>query len=52
MNLIIMKKLCKNKLKKIRPGLSGIGSIIFSNDESLLKTNVDPVNFWKNIIAP
>ena len=46
------EKPVQNKLKNIKPGLSGIGSIIFSNEENLLKKNEDPVNCWKNIITP
>ena len=40
------------ELIKIRPGLSGIGSIVFSNEESLLKKNKNPIIFWKNVISP
>jgi lipopolysaccharide/colanic/teichoic acid biosynthesis glycosyltransferase len=35
-----------------RPGLSGIGSIIFRDEESLLGSLDDPQDFYKNYIAP
>jgi lipopolysaccharide/colanic/teichoic acid biosynthesis glycosyltransferase len=38
---------------KVRPGLSGIGSIIFRDEESMLDDNkVDRLKFYDNIIAP
>ena len=39
-------------IKTCKPGLSGIGSIIFRNEEMLLSKTQDPVSFWKNTIAP
>lgn len=36
----------------LRPGLSGIGSVIFRNEEGLLKTAADPTRFHSKIIAP
>jgi lipopolysaccharide/colanic/teichoic acid biosynthesis glycosyltransferase len=38
-----------------RPGLTGIGSIIFRDEESLISTaseNEDPHDFYKRVIAP
>jgi lipopolysaccharide/colanic/teichoic acid biosynthesis glycosyltransferase len=38
---------------KVRPGLSGIGSIIFRDEESMLDDHkVDRLKFYDNIIAP
>jgi lipopolysaccharide/colanic/teichoic acid biosynthesis glycosyltransferase len=37
---------------KVRPGLSGIGSIIFRDEESLLHDANDPVIFYDAVIAP
>jgi len=37
---------------KVRPGLSGIGSIIFRDEESLLHDAKDPVIFYDAVIAP
>tara|TARA_B100000242_G_C42971808_1_gene450922 strand:+ start:403 stop:1071 length:669 start_codon:yes stop_codon:yes gene_type:complete len=42
----------KNDLKKMKPGLSGIGSIFFSNEESILNEHQDPLIFYKDHIAP
>lgn len=42
----------KNDLKKMKPGLSGIGSIFFSNEESILNKHQDPLIFYKDHIAP
>lgn len=35
-----------------RPGISGIGSIIFRDEERLLENSHDPLDYHKNIIAP
>lgn len=37
---------------KVRPGLSGIGSIIFRNEEDILDGNKATLNFYDNVIAP
>jgi lipopolysaccharide/colanic/teichoic acid biosynthesis glycosyltransferase len=37
---------------KVRPGLSGVGSIIFRNEEELLHGKENPVQFYNEIIAP
>ena len=44
----------KNKhiISKVRPGLSGIGSIIFRNEEKLLNNSYNSYHFYNNIIAP
>jgi lipopolysaccharide/colanic/teichoic acid biosynthesis glycosyltransferase len=39
----------------VRPGLTGIGSIVFRDEESLISIaaeNEDPHDFYKRIIAP
>ena len=43
---------CKVKLEKALPGLSGIGSIIFRNEEHILHQVEDKHSFHQNIIAP
>jgi len=43
---------CKVKLEKALPGLSGIGSIIFRNEEQILHQVEDKHSFHQNIIAP
>ena len=37
---------------KVRPGLSGIGSIVFSHEEDLLLGNEDSLKFYDDVIAP
>ena len=37
---------------KVRPGLSGIGSIVFSNEEELLQGHKDSLKFYDDVIAP
>ena len=41
-----------SQIVKVRPGLSGIGSIIFRDEESLLHGANDPVIFSDAVIAP
>ena len=42
----------KNAIGSVRPGLSGIGSIFFRSEDEFLSTSDDPVQFYKDIIAP
>ena len=37
---------------KVKPGLSGIGSIIFRDEEDILSEHVGPLAFYDNTIAP
>lgn len=39
-------------LNTVRPGLTGIGSIIFRDEEMYLSNQEDPINFYKKIIIP
>ena len=39
-------------ISSIRPGLSGLGSIIFRNEEKILSLVNNPKHFHKNVIAP
>lgn len=39
-------------LNTVRPGLTGIGSIIFRDEEMYLSNKKDPINFYKKIIIP
>lgn len=43
---------CKVKLQESSPGLSGIGSIVFRNEEEILHQREDKQNFHQKIIAP
>ena len=42
----------QNKIIKVRPGLSGIGSIIFRNEEDMMHANNDPDKFYDEIVMP
>tara|TARA_B110000027_G_scaffold24527_1_gene26722 strand:- start:291 stop:956 length:666 start_codon:yes stop_codon:yes gene_type:complete len=44
----------QSKIYNIKPGLTGIGSIIFRDEESIISTlnDEDPHRFYKRIIAP
>ena len=37
---------------KVRPGLSGIGSIIFRSEEDIMNGESASVHFYNNVIAP
>ncbi len=39
-------------VKRVRPGLSGVGSIIFRGEEEILHGASASVNFYDNVIAP
>ena len=39
-------------ISQVRPGLSGIGSIVFRNEENLLSEAESSVEFYSSIIAP
>ena len=39
-------------IQKIRPGLSGIGSIVFRSEESILNNKKNALKFYREIIAP
>jgi lipopolysaccharide/colanic/teichoic acid biosynthesis glycosyltransferase len=42
----------QDEIIKVRPGLSGIGSIVFRNEEEMMHTNSDPDKFYDEIIMP
>ena len=44
----------KSKIYNVKPGLTGIGSIIFRDEESIISSinNKDPHKFYKEYIAP
>lgn len=42
----------KAAIVQVRPGLSGIGSIIFRDEENLLHGQADSVRFYDKVIAP
>ena len=42
----------QNEIIKVRPGLSGIGSIVFRNEENMIHASNDPDNFYDDIVMP
>ena len=42
----------RNKLNTVRPGLSGVGSIIFRDEEKYLAGREDPMLFYREHIIP
>lgn len=42
----------KKEIIKVRPGLSGIGSIVFRNEEEMMQANNDPESFYDNTVMP
>ena len=40
------------EIKKVRPGLSGLGPIIFRDEENILSDNYESLDFYDNVIAP
>ena len=37
---------------QVRPGLSGVGSIIFRNEEDILSSGANSMDYYRNVIAP
>lgn len=42
----------QKEIVKVRPGLSGIGSIIFRSEEEMMQGNNDPEKFYDEIVMP
>ena len=44
----------QSKIYNVKPGLTGIGSIVFRDEESIISsvTDEDPHDFYKRVIAP
>ena len=44
----------QSKIYNVKPGLTGIGSVVFRDEESLISAaaNENPHEFYKNVIAP
>ena len=47
-------KKIQSKIYNVKPGLTGIGSIVFRDEESIISsvTDEDPHDFYKRVIAP
>ena len=42
----------QNIIGSLKPGLSGLGSIVFSNEEAMLENEINPKDFYRKFIAP
>ena len=42
----------QNEITKVKPGLSGIGSIVFRNEEEMMNLNNNPNKFYDEIVMP
>jgi lipopolysaccharide/colanic/teichoic acid biosynthesis glycosyltransferase len=42
----------KQKIYNIKPGLSGIGSIVLRNEEKIMQGITDKISFYNNVIIP
>ena len=42
----------QKQIVKVRPGLSGVGSIIFRNEEEMMHVNNDPDKFYDGVVMP
>lgn len=40
------------QIVKVRPGLSGVGSIVFRDEEDLMHSSVEPERFYDHVIMP
>jgi len=45
-------KEAQQKIASVRPGLTGVGSIIFRDEERYLNQQADPLKFFRETIAP
>ena len=45
-------KISQSEIIKVRPGLSGIGSIIFRGEEGMMHSSRDPDHFYDQVIMP
>lgn len=45
-------KSSQEAIKRVRPGLSGIGSIVFRDEEELMHANADPDRLYDDVIMP
>ena len=42
----------QNDITKVRPGLSGIGSVVFRSEEDMMHANADPDRLYDDVIMP
>lgn len=48
----LYERTAKQKLSEIRPGLTGVGSIFFRDEERFLDGMDDPMQFYREVIIP
>lgn len=51
-NFDAFPKSIQQLIVKVKPGLSGVGPIVFRGEEDILANHEDSVNFYDNVIAP
>jgi lipopolysaccharide/colanic/teichoic acid biosynthesis glycosyltransferase len=51
-NFLLYSKSIQDVVTTQRPGLTGIGSIIFRDEENILESATDKLHFYQNVIAP
>jgi len=51
-NFLLYSKKIQDVVNTVRPGLTGIGSIIFRDEEGILDAVTDKVAFYQTVIAP
>ena len=44
--------LSQKEIIKVKPGLSGLGSIVFRNEEKMMHANNDPDKFYDDVVMP
>ena len=50
---LAFSEISQNAIKEVKPGLSGIGSIVFRDEESILDNpEIDRLKFYDEVIAP
>ena len=42
----------QRRIKQVRPGISGIGSIVFRGEEDMMQGSTASIDFYANVIAP
>lgn len=42
----------RKRLSSVRPGLTGVGSIVFRNEEQYLRAHENPMDFYAKVIKP
>jgi hypothetical protein len=44
--------LAQDDITKVRPGLSGIGSVVFRSEEDMMHANAEPDRLYDDVIMP